>query len=202
MSSLKLALVDDDELALEALAIALRGFGHSVDLYGSAAALLSGDPERYDCVITDVRMEEIDGQELARRLRADHQHLPVLVMSSYADIPMAVSAMKVGAFDFVDKRGGSEAVRQALEALDLTRRSEHAEALYAREQVKRLTDRERHILAAVGRGQTSQQIAQRLGISPRTVDAHRRALMVKLAAERVGHLVRIATLAQLTDSQP
>lgn len=192
----RVLIVEDDDLARDALAAVVHEAGFEVLGFASAEALLEAGVSGRDIVVTDVRMEPVDGLELTRRLRAAHPALDIIAISSFADVPMAVGAMKLGARDFVNKKDGPEAVVVALREA-ASSPSDQSEASIVAAKLATLTPREMEIFKVVGQGLTSPQISQRLGISRRTVDAHRRTLMVKLDAPRLGHLVRMATVARL-----
>lgn len=194
----RVAVVDDDELAREAIAALLAAAGFSVAEFSDPRDLIDAFPEDVVCVVTDVRMEPIGGLELTRAILARHPRKPIVVISGQADIQMAVEAMKLGARDFLEKRH----VRSQLAAVVQSHCAPSAvqsqpPSAVARANLERLSSREVEVLALVARGLTSPEIAGSLSISKRTVDAHRRALMAKLGASRVGHLVRLATEAGL-----
>lgn len=190
----KILIVEDDDLARDALVAQIARAGFPIQSFGSAQALLDSEISSQDAVVTDVRMEPIDGLELTRQLRTRLPGLAIVVISSFADVTMAVGAMKLGARDFVDKTAGPEALIAALEALEPAH-DEDSEVAEVAGKLALLTPREMEIFRVVGKGMTTPQISERLGISRRTVDAHRRALMAKLDAPRLGHLVRMATVA-------
>jgi two-component system response regulator FixJ len=192
----KILIVEDDDLARDALVARIARASFPVQSFDSAQALLDSDISAQDAVVTDVRMEPMDGLELTRRLRERFPSLAIVVMSSFADVPMAVGAMKLGACDFVDKTAGPDALIAALEALE-PQQDQGVEVADVAAKLSLLTPREMEIFQVVGKGMTTPQISERLGISRRTVDAHRRALMAKLDAPRLGHLVRMATVAGL-----
>lgn len=192
----KILIVEDDDLTRDALVAEIARAGFPIQSFNSAQALLDSEISPQDAVVTDVRMEPIDGLELTRRLRERFPSLAVVVISSFADVPMAVGAMKLGARDFVDKATGPQALIAALGALEPAH-DEMSEANEVARKLALLTPREMEIFRVVGKGLTTPQISESLGISRRTVDAHRRALMAKLDAPRLGHLVRMATVARM-----
>lgn len=189
-------IIDDDEAVRDSLATLLDASGFAVSAYASATAFLDGiEGAVSGCVVTDVCMPEISGLELLRRLSDRLPQFPVIVLTGEADVPTAVEALKNGALDLIEKPYSAEtivaAVRQALTQLEArsdrdSRRSEAAERLAA------LSAREREVLDGVVRGLSNKEIARELGISPRTVEAYRANLMMKMGADSLSDLVRMA----------
>lgn len=193
-------VIDDDDAVRDSLATLLDAAGFTVSAYASAGAFLEGI-ERADsgCVVTDVCMPEITGLDLLRRLSDRLPQFPVIVLTGEADVPMAVEALKNGALDLIEKPYSAEtivaAVRQAMTQLEArsdrdTRRSEAAERLSA------LSTREREVLDGVVKGLSNKEVARDLGISPRTVEAYRANLMMKMGAESLSELVRMTIAAR------
>jgi two-component system response regulator FixJ len=184
-------VVDDDVAVRQSLAFLLATAGLTVRLYESATAVLDRlDGAGTGCVVTDVRMPEIDGVELLRRLNASGSPLPVIVMTGNADIPLAVQAMKEGAVDFIEKPFDDErmlsAIRSALEKAP-ARRGSSPETLA---RLASLSERERQVLAGILDGKANKVIAFDLGISARTVEVYRANLMTKMNVDSVAELVR------------
>ncbi|WP_374306271.1 response regulator FixJ [Methylocella sp.] len=196
-------LIDDDDAVRQALGFLLMTSGFAVRAHESATAFLERfDPARPGCVVTDVRMPGIDGLELLRLLRRQRVRPPVVVMTGHGDVPLAVEAMKAGAVDFLEKPFDDEsflaAVRLALErARDDAPRAEAAAA--ARARLDALSAREREVLAGLVAGRQNKAIAYDLDISPRTVEAHRAAVMAKTGASSLSDLVRMALLARAAE---
>jgi two-component system response regulator FixJ len=191
-------LVEDDENVRELLRLNLINAGFSVDAYASAVDFLAKlDPAAVGCLVTDVRMEPIDGVELVALVRQRNIAIPIVVMTGHADVGLAVRAMKVGAGDFIEKSDEPTiligAVRGALAQVRLA-----SDSLSERDDIRRrmddLSHREREVLDLIGSGLTSRQIAENLDISPRTVDVHRAHIMEKMCAARLAQLVRMTTL--------
>lgn len=189
-------IIDDDDAVRDSLATLLDASGFAVNAYASAAAFLDGIERAVSgCVVTDVCMPGISGLELLRRLSDRLPQFPVIVLTGEADVPTAVEALKNGALDLIEKPYSAEtivaAVRQALTQLEArsdldSRRNEAAERLAA------LSAREREVLDGVVRGLSNKEIARELGISPRTVEAYRANLMMKMDADSLSDLVRMA----------
>jgi len=193
-------VIDDDEAVRDSLATLLEASGFAVSAYASATAFL-GDIEATPsgCVVTDVSMPEMTGLELLRRLSDRLAQFPVIVLTGEADVPTAVEALKNGALDLIEKPYSAEtiiaAVRQAMTQLvaQTDRASRRNEAA---ERVAALSARESEVLAGVVKGHSNKEIARELGISPRTVEAYRANLMMKMEADSLSDLVRMAIEAR------
>jgi len=201
----KVYIVDDDALMRDVIAAHFPPAEFSVETFGSARDLLTRlSADAVGCVVTDVRMSPMDGVALTEALRAHAPKIMVVVVTAHADVALAVSAMKAGARDFFEKSEDLARLVEAVRALDdppLEDPATAAERGRVRQRLQTLTARELEILVEIGQGRTGRQISDGLGISVRTVEAHRRALMLKMGAARLGHLVRMATLSGL-DSRP
>jgi two-component system response regulator FixJ len=150
------------------------------------------------CVITDVRMPEISGIDLLRRLRDIQIGLPVIVITGHGDVSLAVEAMKIGAVDFLEKPFDDDAllaaVRSALNRQDSDSKRQAERAAIAR-RLDALSNRERDVLNGLVAGRANKQIAFDLGISPRTIEIYRANLMTKMQAASLSDLVRMALIA-------
>jgi two-component system, LuxR family, response regulator FixJ len=189
-------VIDDDDAARDSLAFLFRTADVSVRTYASAAEFLAAAPAlKGGCVVTDVRMPQMDGLELLRRLRALDIALPVIVMTGHGDIPLAVDAMKAGAADFFEKPFNDEAmlaaVRRAL-GREREERAREAERDSVKERLASLTARERQVLEGLVAGKANKNIAFDLGISARTVEIYRANVMTKMEAASLSELVRMA----------
>jgi two-component system response regulator FixJ len=192
-------VIDDDDAARESLAFLLGTAQFVVRAYESAKAFLDAIPGvESGCVVTDVRMPEIDGLELLRRLKSQGIGLPVIVITGHGDVPLAVEAIKAGALDFIEKPYEGEvllgAVRSALSAheADAKRDAERAEI---QERLAALSPRERQVLDGLVAGQPNKTIAYDLGISARTVEVYRANVMTKMQATSLSHLVRMTLIS-------
>jgi two-component system response regulator FixJ len=191
-----ISIIDDQASVRHALGEMLNVFGYTVETHESARHFLDTlDPARQGCVVTDVRMPGMDGIELVRELARRKVALPVIVISGHADVPMAVTAIKAGAEDFIEKPVDDRELVAAINR-GLARAYANKELLEATHSVRiryeRLTPREAEVLLLVVEGYTSQAIAERLGISTRTVEGYRVQIMEKMQAESVAVLVRQA----------
>ncbi len=192
-------LIDDDDAVRQSLAFLLGTAGLAVRTYDSAVAFLNALPGvQAGCIVTDIRMPEIDGLELQRRLNDMKLGLPVIVITGHGDVPLAVEAMKAGAVDFIEKPFDDEALLAAVRtALDRQARDERRESELAeiRTRLESLSARERQVLEGLVAGLPNKTIAYDLDISPRTVEVHRANVMTKMQATSLSDLVRMALLA-------
>ncbi len=191
-------VIDDDADVRQSLAFLLSTEGFAVRMHESAVAFVKALPEAQEgCVLTDIRMPEMDGLELQRHLKATGSRFPVVVMTGHGDVPLAVEAMKAGAIDFIEKPFDDEvllsAIRTALarHTLDSERQNRLAEI---RHRLKGLTDREREVLEGLVAGKANKIIAYDLGISARTVEVYRANVMTKMQADSLSELVRMVLL--------
>jgi two-component system response regulator FixJ len=192
-------IIDDDVDVRQSLAFLLSTEGHAVRVHESALAFLKALPGAQDgCVITDIRMPDMDGLELQRRLNELKAGFPVIIMTGHGDVSLAVTAMKAGAVDFIEKPFDDEAllsaVRTALarHAMDSEREARLA-AVQAR--LAGLSPREREVLQGLVAGKANKMIAYDLGISARTVEVHRANVMTKMQADSLSELVRMVLAA-------
>lgn len=191
-------IIDDDAAIRDSLRVLLESAGLAVRTHDSAAAFLAAASESGGCVLTDVRMPEIDGLELQQRLNDRGITLPVIVMTGQGDVPVAVRAMKAGAVDFLEKPFGDaqlfDAVRRALEQ---SKRYQQVEATTAAAaaRIAALTPREREVLELLVTGRPTKAIAKELGASPRTIEVHRARVFEKLQARSLPDLVRLVLAA-------
>jgi two-component system response regulator FixJ len=191
-------VIDDDADARESLEFLLSTADVEVTTYGSAAAFLAVARQARGCVVTDLRMPEIDGMDLVHRLRQLGVDLPIIVITGHGDVPLAVEAMRAGVRDFIEKPFDDETILRAiggamaLASHDDARDSERA--LYAG-RIDTLTARERQVMDGLVAGKANKVIARDLDISPRTVEIYRANVMVKMQADSLSSLVRMAMTA-------
>lgn len=193
-------VVDDDDAIRRSLTFLLRSADLLVRTYDSAEEFLrEAGKLAPGCIVTDVRMPDMDGLELIRRLKADGLSLPTIVMTGHGDVPLAVEAMKLGAVDFIEKPFKDQVLLDAIaRAFSLDRSPVNGEGdLRHQEVFATLSPREHEVLRSVLAGSTNKVIAREYGISPRTVEVHRANLMMKVGAGSLSELVRMALLAGL-----
>ena len=186
-------VVDDDESARESLAFLLDSADFAVRTYASAQAFLDALPSApAGCLITDVRMPDISGLDLLRRLNLDGRRMPVIMITGHGDIPMAVEAMRGGVVDFIEKPFSEARILDALgRALAAGPPLMSDDQTQIRQRLDSLSERERQVLDGVVAGHPNKVIARDLGISPRTVEIYRAKLMVKMHADNLAALVRM-----------
>jgi len=192
-------LVDDDEAVRDSVAFLLESADYRVRTYDDPHAVLAAlrSGISMSCLVTDVRMPEMDGLQLVRESRGIDPDLPIIVITGHGDVPLAVEAMKIGAADFIEKPFDDEHLIRALRlALATTPRGtdEHADI---RRRLDLLSAREREVLQGLVDGHPNKVIAWRLNISPRTVEVYRAKAMSKMGAGSFAELVQMAILADL-----
>ena len=194
-------VIDDDEAARQSLTFLLGTSQFVARAHESAKAFLDALPAiESGCIVTDVRMPQMSGIELLRKLKSSGSDLPVIVMTGHGDISLAVEAMKEGAADFLEKPYDDEALLKAVRAaLDRYTRDakREAEKSQIRERLALLSQREREVLEGLIAGHANKVIAANLEISPRTVEIYRAHVMTKMAADSLSDLVRMSLIAGL-----
>jgi two-component system response regulator FixJ len=197
-------VIDDDEAVRQALAFQMGSAGIDVRTYESATAFLKIVPMvQTGCIITDVRMPDLSGIDLLRRLRELKVAAPVIVITAHGDIPLAVEAMRMGAVDFLEKPFDDEVLLASVRsALDRGSRDQQRQA--ERSSIERrlavLSKRERDVLEGLVAGRANKQIAYDLGISARTIENYRANLMIKMQAATLSDLVRMALIAGIIEN--
>jgi two-component system response regulator FixJ len=190
-----ISIVDDDPDIRDSLAMLLQSAGLSSREFASAEDFLAnGLSAQGGCVLADIRMPGMDGFALLSAIAARRLTIPVIMMTGHGDVPMAVSAMKQGAADFIQKPIDAEAllqrVRQVLAATAGTRSAATEVDPDLLERLSRLTEREREVFDLLVNGDPNKVVAFKLSISPRTVEIHRARVMEKLNLRNVAELVR------------
>ena len=192
-------LIDDDDAVRASLSFVLEMNDLPARTYGSALEFLEvAEAVRSGCIVTDVRMPEMSGLELVRRLKERGVTLPVVVITGHGDVPLAVEAMRAGVIDFIEKPFDDEVLLRSIRmALDSKAESDvHAQERQRFEtMLATLSGREKDVLRGVIAGKMNKVIAHELGISPRTVEVYRANVMSKTNAHGLSELVRIALLA-------
>ena len=195
MSEAVVHIIDDDAAMRDSLAFLLQVNRIPYRIFESAVAFLEDLPEDGGCVLSDVRMPQMNGIEMVRKLKELDYRAPIIVMTGHADVPLAIEAMKAGVFDFIEKPFDEDLLLQAPRAaLEKGKaQSEQDEALATtRRRIAALSPRERDVLEGLVDGKANKIIAFDLGISPRTVEIYRANLMTKMQARSLSELVRMA----------
>lgn len=197
-------VVDDDEAVRDSLQWLLEGKDYRVRCFDSAESFLSRfDAREVACVLADIRMNGMSGLELQDKLIERKSPLPIVFITGHGDVPMAVSSMKKGAMDFIEKPFKEEELVSLVERMLEKARvafSQQLEAASRDALLSRLTAREAQVLERIVAGRLNKQIADDLGISIKTVEAHRANIMEKLNANTVADLLKIALGANSTAS--
>jgi len=188
-------IVDDDEAMRNSLRWLVETEGLNVETYASAREFLAGCyPGRAGCALLDVRMPGMSGLELQEYLNGQQFRIPVIIITGHGDVPMAVKAMKAGAVDFIEKPFDDEtllaSIGRAL-ALDEQRRIRQEGRAELAARLAHLTPREHEVMLMVTDGQSNKEIATALGVSAKTVEAHRAKVMEKMHAHSLAELVRM-----------
>ncbi len=189
-------VVDDDEAMRSSLKWLIESVGMRVESFDSADGFLQSHyPGRFGCLLLDVRMPGMSGLELLEHLREQQMLPPTIIITGHGDVPMAVRALKTGALDFIEKPFNDEtlldSIRHAL-ALEEQRRVTSAQVAEYAERVEHLTPRELEVMKMVTDGRSNKEIANTLGVSAKTIEAHRARVMEKMHAGSLAELVRMA----------
>ena len=195
-------VVDDDEAVRDSLQWLLEGKGYRVHCYESAESFLSRfDARDVGCLIVDIRMEGMSGLELQEQLIERQSPLPIVFITGHGDVPMAVETMKKGAMDFIQKPFDEAQLLALVERMqaEAVGKFAHQQHQATRDALmSKLTGREAQVLERIVAGRLNKQIADDLGISIKTVEAHRANTMEKLGANTVADLLKIALGASAT----
>lgn len=188
-------IVDDDDGMRRALTVLITTVGYQPVAFAKPSEFLAKyDPAQPSCLVLDVRMPEMSGLELQQHLNKAGSMLPVILVSGHGDIPMAVQAMKDGAFDFLQKPFRDQELIDRINGalkLDAENRESIDRLADLKGREESLTPREREVLALVVDGKANKVIAIDLGLSERTVEIHRANVMEKMGARSVAHLVKM-----------
>lgn len=187
-------VVDDDAAMRDSLRWLVESVRLRVETYETAAEFLrSYDASMPGCLVLDVRMPGLSGLDLQDELAARQVHLPVIMVTAYAEVPMAVRALRAGAVDFLEKPFSDQdlldRIRQSIET-DRQRRARDAERARLAEDLAELTPREEQVRTRITQGISNKAIAAELGLSSKTIEAHRKKVMQKLGAESLAELIR------------
>ena len=188
-------IVDDDDGMRRALTVLMTTVGYQPVAFARPAEFLAKyDANQAGCLVLDVRMPEMSGLEVQQQLNRNGALIPVILITGHGDIPMAVQAMKDGAFDFLQKPFRDQELLDRINAAlkqDAQNRESVDRLADLRQRAESLTPREREVMAHVVDGKANKVIAIDLGLSERTVEIHRANVMEKMAARSVAHLVKM-----------
>lgn len=194
MTEQRVYIVDDDEPMRDSLQWLLESQGFAVTAFASAEDFLAACSDgTAGCIVLDVRMPGMSGLELYEKLNARRCTLPVIFITGHGDVPMAVSALKKGAVDFIEKPfGDQDMLRLIVQCLELDRanRARQQEAAAAAQRLANLTEREVEVMDLILAGKLNKQIADILNISIKTVEVHRGRIMDKMEVRTVAELVQ------------
>jgi RNA polymerase sigma factor (sigma-70 family) len=191
-------IVDDDDDVRRSVSLLVRSIGLADESYASAQDFLEHfDPRKTGCLVLDIRMPGMSGLELQKASHSDFVLPPIIFISAHGDIPLAIQALRAGAVDFMQKPFSPQAllerIREAIE-IDHENRRKRAVNEQVQHRVDQLTERERQIMGYLVQGDSTKQIAQRLSISPKTVDNHRARILEKMKVDNTTQLARLVAL--------
>ncbi|XQU09482.1 sigma-70 family RNA polymerase sigma factor [Halomonas sp. LY9] len=195
-----IAVVDDDQALRESLVWLLESVGLSTRAFTSGDAFLAATPEVFGALLLDVRMPGMSGLQVQQQLVDQHASLPIIMMTGHGDVPMAVTALKNGAFDFIEKPFNHQQLIEVVQRA-LSRAEQHHQQQQAIAQLQAcfeaLRPKEQRIVIHVAEGMTSREIAEHMGISAKTVEVYRLRAMKAMGATHVAELVRQAVALSL-----
>lgn len=198
-------VVDDDDAARDSLAFLLQSAGYAVEAHASPTGFLADlVPSPSSCVITDLRMPDINGLDLLRELRKRHVEVPVIIVSGHGDIPLAVEAMRAGAVNFLEKPFDDQALLASVRAAFTDHQEQNRQTGQRSEiatRIEQLSARERQVLEGLIAGRPNKVIAYDLGISIRTIEIYRANVMTKMRATSLSDLIRMTMAVQPSATQ-
>ena len=201
-----IAVIDDDEAVLDSLRMMLGRYDFEVRTFTSAEGFLGNrDREHACCIVCDVRLPDMSGLELQAELQKRRSAVPVILITGHGDISMAVSAVKAGAHDFLEKPFSPDRLVEAIKgAVDKAHHklAEGQELQRLAARVNELSERQKQVMELAVKGLSNKEIAQNLRISPRTVETYRAWVMEKTGARNIAELVRLATRLEEFSRRP
>jgi len=205
MTNHNVYVVDDDQAVRDSLRWLIESVGLNVKTFSNGQELLENFNEaEISCLVLDVRMPGISGLDLQQRLKNMNAKIPVIIVTGHADVPMAIQAMKAGAFDFIEKPYSDqlllERIQCAIEQDDCFKKQQ-AVNNEINERIDSLTPREKEVMGLVVGGHSNKGIAKELGVSIKTVEVHRGNLMSKMKAQSLSELVRLVMSSTRTTSK-
>jgi two-component system, LuxR family, response regulator FixJ len=196
-----IAVIDDDEAVLDSLRLYFARQSIETTCFASAKEFLPAieGGQRFDCVVSDVRMPGMSGLDLVQRLKSVGSIAPVVLITGHGDVDMAVAAIKVGAFDFIEKPFDEARLLASIKnAIEKNQQPEidAAELEKLRARFNTLSTRQRQVMELAVAGLSNKEIGSQLKISPKTVENHRAWVMERIGARNIADLVRIAMKVQ------
>ena len=188
-------VIDDDAPVRDSLRLLLESLGKNVETFASAQEFLDHSNEVcFGCLVLDIRMPGMDGMELQEILNARGLYLPIIFITGHGEVPTAVTAMRKGAFDFIQKPFVNQDLIGRIDAA-LALDDKNQELKQKQKSIEQclasLTERELEVLRLITEGKSNKSIALELNVSQRTVEAHRAHIMEKMQAKSLAHLVRM-----------
>lgn len=198
-------VVDDDQAMRNSLKWLIESVGLTVRTYASADDFIKDYyPGRAGCLLLDVRMPGMSGLELQEQFLEQQIKIPIIIITGHGDVPMAVRAMKAGAVDFIEKPFNDEllleSIRNAL-IKDVDQRMAQSARADIATRLAHLTPREHEVMEMVTSGRANKDIAKTLGVSSKTVEAHRARVMEKMQASSLAELVKMAIVANSVEDE-
>jgi two-component system, LuxR family, response regulator FixJ len=199
--TIHIAVIDDDEAVLDSLRLYFARQNIDSACFAAAGEFLAAVKrgQRFDCIVSDVRMPGLTGLDLIRRLQDERVTTPVILITGHGDVDMAVAAIKIGAFDFIEKPFDEARLLASIRnAVDKKRQPDidSAELEKLRARVETLSLRQRQVMELAAAGLSNKEIGSKLKISPKTVQNHRAWVMERIGARNIAELVRIAMQVQ------
>jgi FixJ family two-component response regulator len=198
---IKVAIIEDDERLRHALVFQLHTAGFEVVAYSTAEELLEAvDAMEFDCVVADIYLPRMNGLQLQEELNRIVPYASIVFITGHGDLSLGMHAMRKGAVDFLEKPVDDQALLSSITrgaGLSRLRRAEQLQRLKLEEVQRSLTTREREVFALITTGLLNKQVAVELGITERTVKAHRSSVMSKMGAGSLADLVRMSGVLQI-----
>jgi two-component system, LuxR family, response regulator FixJ len=182
-----ITIIDDDPGVLDAVSTLFASKGYEVATHLSARSFLDA-PYLSGCIITDVRMPQMTGLDLLRELKSRTDPRPIIILTAHGDIEMAIQAVRLGAYEFIEKPFKSDKLLNVVEQAETML----GELTELRDRLEGLTQRQKETMRFLIEGLATKDIAVKLGLSPRTVEIHRAFVMSKMNAKSVADLLRIS----------
>ena len=198
---IRVALIDDDPAVLDSLRLYFERKKFQISCFSTSKEFLAAidRPAQFDCVVSDVRMPGMSGLELVGHLKTRGFNWPIVLITGHGDIDMAVSAIKLGAFDFIEKPFDEArllaSIKDAVERYRV-QISSAAELEQLRSRFNSLSPRQHQVMQLIVAGLSSKEIGMRLNLSAKTVDNHRAWVMERIGARNLAELVRMAITIQ------